>query len=506
MKLNQYLLLIICFFCLQCKKGTEAPQKPQPQAKSAQKEIKSFSFSLSSNPELDADYNGNINGTKITVVIPVGINITQLKATFTISDKATAKVSNTIQASGVTINDFSNEVTYTIVAEDNSTATYTITISRTGNQANLNINQKTAYQYKLQTNVWYNYTDVLPSALQYYPGGYLARAIYDFDKDGDLDMIMGNLNFDNNGNLLNSPRPINYLSNEGGTLIDRTSSHFSGTIPGQVHPRKAIIGDFDNNGWMDVVFAGHGFDAAPFPGEQALLMMNNNGTFTATYLNPGGFFHSVASGDIDNDGDIDLFFTDNKNQSKFFINNSSGQFTYDSSIFPSDLSNLNYFTSELYDLNKDGYLDLVIAGHTHESATPMVLWGNYSGKYSKSRSSTLPAIAGWGVIIDINFIDIDGDGLQDIILNRQGDETGTQKLFYGLQVQILQQQSNKSFMDKTSTYIDQAIVTSHPNISWFWVDWLRLYDTNGDGLKDLVADNKFYNCQWRNVNGKFIKF
>ncbi|MCY1524457.1 Repeat domain in Vibrio, Colwellia, Bradyrhizobium and Shewanella [compost metagenome] len=257
---------------------------------------------------------------------------------------------------------------------------------------------------------------------------------------------------------------------------------------------------------MDVIFAGHGFDAPPFPGEQALVMMNNNGIFTASYLSPSGFFHSVASGDIDNDGDLDIFFTDNKNQCKFFINNGSGQFTYNNTIFPADISNLNYFTSELYDVNNDGYLDLIIAGHSHEGAQPMVLWGNYSGKYAKTRSSVLPSVSGWGVIIDINFIDMNGDGLQEIILNRQGDGTGSQQLFHGLYVQILAQQSDRTFSDKTSTYIDQPMVTSHPDLNWFWVDWLRLYDADGDGKKDLVADNKYYNCQWRNLNGKFIKY
>jgi len=472
---------------------------------SSEKSITEFKFSKSLNPQLDNDYTGTISGTSIIVNFPYGFATTGLIPTFKTSDRSVMAIGTVAQISGVTPNDFSDNVTYTVKAEDNSTSTYTVSLNKVGNQPNSNINQTTSYHYELTNTSWINYNTEMPSTLGFYNGGYLSRAIHDFDKDGDNDILMGNLNFDDTG-LLNSPRPISYVQNNGGKYSDQTSSVFSGNIPGQVHPRKAILGDFDNNGWMDVVFAGHGFDQPPFPGEQALLILNNNGNFTSSYLSPGGFFHSVCSGDIDNDGDLDLFFTDNYSSiSKFFINNGNGQFTYDNSIFPSDMSNLNYFTSELYDLNNDGYLDLVIAGHTHENATPRVLWGNYSGKYSKTRSSLIPAISEWDIIIDINFMDINGDGLQDIILNRQGDGTGSQPAFYGLFVQILIQQSDKTFIDKTNTLINGNPILTYPNMDWFWVDWLRIYDFDNDGNKDIVTENKFFNIQWRNNNGTFVK-
>lgn len=129
----------------------------------------------------------------------------------------------------------------------------------------------------------------------------------------------------------------------------------------------------------------------PFPGEKAILLKNQNGVFTSTDILPIGFYHSVSSGDIDNDGDVDLFFTDTKNF-KFFINNGLGSFTVDNTIFPSDIANTNYYTSEIYDLNADGYLDVIISGHEHENAASTVLWGNYTGKFSKTRSTVLPKI------------------------------------------------------------------------------------------------------------------
>jgi len=258
---------------------------------------------------------------------------------------------------------------------------------------------------------------------------------------------------------------------------------------------------------MDVLMVGHGYDQPPFPGEKAKLLMNNNGVFSASELGfDGSFYHSASSGDIDNDGDIDLFVTDSKGVSKFFMNGGTGNFTYNAEVFPSSVANLNYFTSEIYDLNKDGYLDLVIAGHEYENAKTTVFWGSHSGKYSTANSSTISGVSQWGIVIDINFSDINGDGKEDLILDRQGDGTGSQKVFHGLNIQILTQNSNKSFSDATNTLITNNVVLTHDQLSWFWVEWLRCFDVDNDGDKDIVTDDKFYNLQWRNDNGKFVKY
>jgi hypothetical protein len=61
-----------------------------------------------------------------------------LKASFTLSAGATAKVGSVIQTSGVTINDFTSPVTYTITAEDGVTnQDWVVTVNNegTGNNA-----------------------------------------------------------------------------------------------------------------------------------------------------------------------------------------------------------------------------------------------------------------------------------------------------------------------------------------------------------------------------------
>ncbi|MFN7278735.1 MAG: FG-GAP repeat domain-containing protein [bacterium] len=490
-----------------CKKDAPAPAPtPPPVVLSSEKKITAFSLLKKDNPALESDLIGTITGNAIVLETLASMTARDLKATFTVSDKATVYIAGVKQVSGVTSASYASKLTLDVEAEDKSKTAYTVELKTTGNAPNMTVNATTSYALRTQAKTWVNYGTTIPQSLRYGPGSYLARAFHDFDKDGDEDLIMGNLSYDwVNNKLLNTPNPVNYLENRSSTFVDVSGTKFTGGVPGLVHPRKAILGDYDKNGWMDVVMAGHGFDAPPFPGENSILLKNNNGIFSKTDILPIGFYHSVCSGDIDNDGDLDLFFTDTKN-CRFLLNNGSGVFTYDNSIFPSDIANLNYFTSELYDLNADGYLDLVTTGHEHEGANSIVLWGDHTGKYTKARSFTIPKVAGWGVAIDIIIMDVNKDGKQDILLNRQGDGTGSQQNFHGLRIQLLVQEAGNIFTDRSSTLINGNPQTSHPQLSWFWVDWLRLIDTDGDGDQDLVTDNRFYNLQWRNDNGVFVKY
>ena len=64
---------------------------------------------------------GVINGTNISLTVPIGTNVQNLIAQFTTSVGATVKVGNTYQVSGQTANDFTNPVIYNVTAEDGVT-------------------------------------------------------------------------------------------------------------------------------------------------------------------------------------------------------------------------------------------------------------------------------------------------------------------------------------------------------------------------------------------------
>lgn len=457
---------------------------------SSDKELLTFSFRKLENPQLLEDYSGTISAGKVAVNIPNGVDINQLVATFRVSEKAIIKIGNTIQISGQTQNNFNSQVTYTIVAEDESTSNYNVEFNRLGNSQNYEINNTTSY-FQYQSNVIYtNFQTAIGNGIDY-----LAKAYADFDKDGDLDIMAMYFNYVENVGL-----EVEYFQNNGSSFVGNQSV-FNGLIPKYVHGRKAIIGDFDKNGWTDVVIAGHGWDKPPFPGEELYIMLNTNGKFSSNKLPlPAGFYHSVCSGDIDNDGDLDLFFTNNFNVGKFLINNGNGTFTYDASVFPSSLANKNYYTSELYDINNDGYLDLVNTGHEMEGANSIVLWGNYTGKYAIDRMTTLPQVNGNGIAIDIDFIDYNNDNKTDILLTRTGDNTGLLVFYQGYYLQMIKNEGVGLFTDVTST-----VINSNANPNAQWIDWIRIHDINNDSKMDITTDNKSYNLEWLNVNGVFSR-
>ncbi len=75
-----------------------------------------FSF-----PEETASITPNATNHTIDIEVAYGTDLTNLIATFTLSDGATAEVGSTAQVSATTVNDFTNPVTYTLTAEDGTT-------------------------------------------------------------------------------------------------------------------------------------------------------------------------------------------------------------------------------------------------------------------------------------------------------------------------------------------------------------------------------------------------
>ena len=102
-----------------------------PAAKSTEKSITSFSFTQALNPNLSAaEVDGVIDESGKTISVQVNGNaLPNLIATFSISAGAKLEVAGALQESGVTVNDFSNPVTYRVTAEDGSTEDYTVSVT-----------------------------------------------------------------------------------------------------------------------------------------------------------------------------------------------------------------------------------------------------------------------------------------------------------------------------------------------------------------------------------------
>nr|MBA3457669.1 hypothetical protein [Deltaproteobacteria bacterium] len=98
------------------------------------KDITAYALLDSSNPALSADITATINGTAITATVPFGTDRSALVATFSHTGSSVS-VGVIPQTSGITTNDFTNSVVYTVTAADTSTKTYNVTIVQAANTA-----------------------------------------------------------------------------------------------------------------------------------------------------------------------------------------------------------------------------------------------------------------------------------------------------------------------------------------------------------------------------------
>ena len=301
-----------------------------------------------------------------------------------------------------------------------------------------------------------------------------AVAYGDFNGDGLEDFFVGVL--DGSPQL----RPVEMWLNTGAGYR-WNQDIWRGDIPGLVHPRKALAGDFNGDGRLDIFVAGHGYDHPPFPGESPVLILSTpDGGLRDTGDLRGftGFLHAAASADIDRDGDLDVFVTDTR-QSFILRNEGDGRLTYDLSAVPGDLAAKNVYTVELLDVNEDGFPDLLIGGHEHERTPTVIYWGNCAGLFQVMDKTVLPAVPGFGVVVDLDAEDLDGDGMREIFVTRTGDDP----FYAGFFLQILVTDDGVEFRDET----EQRIVGgSDPETNW--VRWLRIQDLNDDGHRDLWDD------------------
>jgi len=140
------------------------------------------------------------------------------------------------------------------------------------------------------------------------------------------------------------------------------------------------------------------------------------------------------------------------------------------------------------DLNRDGNLDLVYAESAFPAGALHVLLGNGSGGFQHKLDLSLPT----GVCTttcDINFGDINGDGIADIVMNGSSTAGGTfvaALLGNGdgtLQTPII------SVYDSSYYELDSSNVIAIGDLNGDHAADLVLLDTNGDHTEILLGDN-----------------
>jgi hypothetical protein len=96
--------------------------------------ILTYKFTDALNDEFaGGDVTGTINYTTgaIALTVPALTVVTSLVATFSLNEGATAKISSTLQESGVTANNFSSAVTYVVTSKAGNTKSFIVTVTVT---------------------------------------------------------------------------------------------------------------------------------------------------------------------------------------------------------------------------------------------------------------------------------------------------------------------------------------------------------------------------------------
>jgi hypothetical protein len=87
-----------------------------------------FRFNAIDNPSLDADVNGIITDDNIKLMLPYGTVSSALKAYFETSGEF-VKIGNQEQTAGLTVNDFTSALEYSVIAENGDSRKYNVEVS-----------------------------------------------------------------------------------------------------------------------------------------------------------------------------------------------------------------------------------------------------------------------------------------------------------------------------------------------------------------------------------------
>jgi len=183
-------------------------------------------------------------------------------------------------------------------------------------------------------------------SLPYVGGG--SASIGDLDGDGDLDLVM-------NGVVASTQVSKIFLNNGSGEFFESIENSLIGMYNG-----TTSLGDLDGDGDLDLIQTGSSSSVAI----SKIYLNNGSGIFTETGAGTltGVWLSSTSLGDLDNDGDLDLILSgsDGSNRiTKLYLNNGLGEFseTGEGSVMGAAGSSL-----ALGDIDSDGDLDLILTG------------------------------------------------------------------------------------------------------------------------------------------------
>ncbi len=268
------------------------------------------------------------------------------------------------------------------------------------------------------------FTDVSDAAGVGDTGFGMAAVAADYDNDGDRDLFVTNYD-----------RDTLYRNDGDGTFTDVTQEAGVGS---ELWSVGASFFDADGDGLLDLYVGGYlvfdpeyrnYFAAEAFPGPLAyrgqkdiLYHNNGDGTFTDVAKEAGvgtanGRAMGVSVGDIDDDGDSDIFVANDGMENFLYRNRGDGTFENialrTGTAFGQNGEATSAMGPEFGDFDGDGLVDLLVPDMRYGC-----LYRNTGDGFfeEKSAEAGLAAVLGQYTSWSGNFFDFDNDGMLDIFI------------------------------------------------------------------------------------------
>lgn len=312
-------------------------------------------------------------------------------------------------------------------------------------------------------------------------GGGAAAA--DFDGDGDVDLFIPNEKL--------VPDQL-YVNQGNGHFQESAAAVGLGSL---VRSRTALWIDVDGDTDLDLIVAGDCQGSPSGPGmpqcnagvPMMRLYRQQSGVFTditvgsgleqdSSNMEDGHHRGGMAAGDIDQDGDLDLYVATWYGSSRLYANDGTGHFTEITQSAGVDRPDAAQWQPVMFDVDGDGRIDIFVA----VDFTDNFLFMNQGNGQFLEQAEVAGVNRDWndmGVAVG----DYDNDGDFDLYVTQvYGREPGEHNL-------LLRNDSTPG----NPLFVDMAVSAGVDDTSWGW--GATFFDADLDGDLDLAVTNGFVN-------------